>query len=328
MSESFPNSPVKKPLRIAFFGTPEFAASCLRAIHSGPHQIIAVITSPDKKAGRGQKLRTSQVKKAAMALDLPIHQPSNLKAPDFVADFTKLHCDVAIVVAFRMLPEVIWDAPQYGSINLHASLLPQLRGAAPIQWAIRYKLTETGVTTFALQRTIDTGDILLQASVPISPSETAATLHDKLLMRGKKLLAETLENLTLGKLMPVAQEELKNSGKRLNAPKLNRTNCRIDWAQTAENVEHMIRSLNPYPTSFCSTPWGDFKVISAQFIAADRDLAAPGDAIIIKNKLLVACQDRWLELTEIVPNGKKPMKANAWINGLQPGNRDSLGNWN
>ena len=327
MSESFPNSPVTKPLRIAFFGTPEFAGKCLREIHGGPHKIVAVITSPDKKSGRGQKMSSSYVKRAATDLKLPIHQPKNLKAPDFVAAFSKLNCDIAIVVAFRMLPEVIWDAPRYGSINLHASLLPQLRGAAPIQWAIRHKLTETGVTTFALQHAIDTGDILLQANVPISPLETAATLHDKLLIRGQKLLTQTLEKLIRGELKPVAQHELNNKEERLNAPKLDRTNCRIDWTQSAENVEHMIRSLSPYPTSFCSTPWGDFKVISAQLIDTDRKLAAPGDATILQNKLLVSCQDRWLELTKIVPKGKKPMNANAWINGLQPSKRDSLGNW-
>jgi len=328
MSESFPNYPLKRPLRIAFFGTPEFAATCLQEIHNGPHQIVAVITSPDKKAGRGQKLRSSKVKEVATTLNLTIHQPRNLKAPDFVAEFEDLNCDVAVVVAFRMLPEVIWAAPRYGSINLHASLLPQLRGAAPIQWAIRHKLTETGVTTFALQHAIDTGDILLQARVPISPSETAETLHDKLLMRGKKLVTETLKKLTQGELKPVAQDELKNGEERLNAPKLNRSNCRIEWTQTADCVEHMIRSLHPYPTSFCTTPWGDFKVVSAQLTTTDRVLTAPGDAIIHKNKLLVACRDQWLELTQIVPNGKKQMESNAWINGLQPEKRESLGNWN
>ena len=327
MSESFPTTRLDRPLRIAFFGTPEFAATCMREIYGGKHEIVAVITSPDKKAGRGHQMRSSEVKKAAVELGLPIHQPTNLKSPEFVATITGLDCDLAVVVAFRMLPQLVWDAPRFGSINLHASLLPQLRGAAPIQWAIRHKLTETGVTTFSLQQAIDTGDILLQAKVAILPSETAATLHDKLLYQGKQLLAQTLEKLANGQLKAIPQHTMEADSPRLEAPKLNRTNCRIDWSQNADSVEHMIRSLNPYPSSICGTPWGDFKVLTARLAEVDFTLKKPGEATIHKDRLFVACQDRWLELMEIVPNGKRSMEVKAWINGLQPSKRETLGDW-
>ena len=227
-----------------------------------------------------------------------------------------------------MLPESIWNAPRFGSINLHASLLPQLRGAAPIQWAIRHRLTETGVTTFALQHAIDTGDILLQAKVAIAPNETAASLHDKLLEQGKALLSKTIDALAQGELTPTAQQTLASNTHRLDAPKLDRTNSRINWSQTAENVEHMVRSLTPYPTAFCRTPWGDFKVLSVRHTDFERTLPKPGDACIADKRLFIACTDRWLELLSIVPIGKRAMEASTWINGLQPEKRESLGNWN
>ncbi len=328
MSNAYPNAPLKKPLRLAFFGTPEFAAVCLRELNTGPHPIVAVVTAPDKKAGRGQQLRSSRVKKTANELKLPLLQPTNLKDTDFVNSFRALECDLAIVVAFRMLPESIWNAPRFGSINLHASLLPQLRGAAPIQWAIRHRLTETGVTTFALQHAIDTGDILLQAKVAIAPTETAASLHDKLLELGKKLLSQTIDALAQGKLTPIAQRAMASDTNRLDAPKLNRTNSRVNWSQRAENVEHMVRSLTPYPTAICHTPWGDFKVLSVQHTDFERPLPTPGDACIADKRLFIACTDRWIELLSIVPIGKRAMEASTWINGLQPEKRESLGNWN
>jgi methionyl-tRNA formyltransferase len=328
MSKAFPSAPLKKPMRLAFFGTPEFAAVCLRELHTGPHTIVAVVTAPDKKAGRGQQLRSSRVKETANELNLPLFQPTNLKDTDFAHSFRALDCDLAIVVAFRMLPESIWNAPRFGSINLHASLLPQLRGAAPIQWAIRHRLTETGVTTFALQHAIDTGDILLQAKVAIAPTETAASLHNKLLEQGKALLSKTIDALAQGELTPIAQQTLASNTHRLDAPKLDRTNSRINWSQAAENVEHMVRSLTPYPTAFCRTPWGDFKVLSVRHTDFARTLTKPGDACIADKRLFIACTDRWLELLSIVPIGKRAMEASTWINGLQPEKRESLGNWN
>ena len=328
MSRAFPSAPLKKPLRLAFFGTPEFAAVCLRELNTGPHPIVAVVTAPDKKAGRGQQLRSSRVKETANELNLPLFQPTNLKDTDFAHSFRALDCDLAIVVAFRMLPESVWNAPRFGSINLHASLLPQLRGAAPIQWAIRHRLTETGVTTFALQHAIDTGDILLQAKVAIAPTETAASLHDKLLEQGKALLSKTIDALAQGELTPIAQQTLASNTNRLDAPKLDRTNSRINWSQTTENVEHMVRSLTPYPTAFCRTPWGDFKVLSVRHTDFERTLPKPGDACIADKRLFIACTDRWLELLSIVPTGKRAMEASTWINGLQPEKRESLGNWN
>jgi methionyl-tRNA formyltransferase len=328
MNKTFPTIPTEQPLRIAFFGTPDFAAICLQKLHTSRNEIVAVITAPDKKSGRGQRMHHSPVKSAASQLNLPVLQPQNLKDPSFAAIFKELDCDLAIVVAFRMLPKAIWSAPRFGSINLHASLLPQLRGAAPIQWAIRHKLLETGVTTFSLQHAIDTGDILLQESVAIEPTETAGTLHDKLLQTGSTLIIETIEKLTQGNLRPVAQADLLLSRPLLEAPKLNRENCLIKWSQSTDNVLHMIRSLNPYPKSWCTTPTGDLKVISAQPTELDIKLQEAGTAIIHRNRLFIACSDGWIELLKIVPNGKKPMEARAWINGLQPSQRQSLGIWN
>lgn len=327
MNSVFPSTPLDRPLRIAFFGTPQFAATCLDAIFAGPHEVVAVITAPDKKAGRGQRLRASQVKATAQRLELLLLQPLNLKAPEFIETFRSLDCDLAIVVAFRMLPEAVWNSPRYGSVNLHASLLPQLRGAAPIQWAIRNGLTETGVTTFSLRQAIDTGDILMQQKVDITSTETAKTLHDKLLQEGVKLIAKTIDALAQGQLTPVPQAEMVSKENLLSAPKLTRENSRINWSQSTENVINMIRSLNPHPTSWCPTPLGDFKVVNVESAFIDGELPSPGTASIDKGKLYVSCLNGWVELKEIIPNGKRAMRASDWINGLQADRRSALGIW-
>lgn len=327
MNSVFPSTPLDEPLRIAFFGTPEFAATCLEDLYAGPHEVVAVITAPDKKAGRGQRLQSSQVKVTAQRLELPVLQPHNLKAPEFIETFRSIDCDLAIVVAFRMLPEAIWNSPRYGSVNLHASLLPQLRGAAPIQWAIRHGLPETGVTTFSLQQAIDTGDILLQQKVDITSTETAKTLHDKLLNEGVKLITKTIDELAQGQLTSVPQAEMDSDKNLLSAPKLTRENCRINWTQSTESVSNMIRSLNPYPTGWCHTPLGDIKVLNVESASIDGELPSPGTASIEKGKLYVSCLNGWVELTDIIPIGKRAMRASDWINGLQADRRNSLGVW-
>ena len=202
---TFPTTPLDRPLRIAFLGTPEFAAVCLEALTASSHKVVGVVTAPDRPAGRGHQMHASAVKTIAQKQELPLLQPTNLKAPEFIEAFANWHVDVAIVVAFRMLPEIVWNSPPFGTINLHASLLPNLRGAAPIHRAIMAGLKETGVTTFSLEHAIDTGDVLLQDATDIDPHENTGALHDRLADLGKSLIVQTLDTLVAGNLAGVPQ---------------------------------------------------------------------------------------------------------------------------
>lgn len=318
----FPKHPIQKPLRVGFFGTPEFAATCLQALIDSPFNVIGVVTAPDKKAGRGQHIKQSEVKKLADIKGIQTLQPQNLKSPEFQSALNGWSCDVFVVVAFRMLPESVWNAPPYGSINLHASLLPQLRGAAPIQWAIMHGLKKTGVTTFSLQHEIDTGDILMQEEIEIARNETAESLHDKLLSLGKELVINTLNQLAQGKLQPLEQKETKDS-LLLSAPKLNSSNTRINWSQTAESVILQVNGLYPFPKAWTPTPHGDFKVQKVQRSEVDFGLphAVVGTSRIERNRLFVKCADTWVEILELTPPGKRAMTGTAWLNGLnsEPG---------
>ncbi len=315
----FPSKPLQRPLRVVFFGTPEFAAICLQEVLKSRHTIAGVVTAPDRKAGRGQKLQQSAVKSIAQHERLPVLQPTNLKNEAFNGALETWNADVYLVVAFRMLPECVWNAPPYGTINLHASLLPQLRGAAPIQWAIRYGFKTTGVTTFSLQHQIDTGDILKQASVQIDPTENASSLHDKLLSRGKTLLVETLEELAAGALKSAPQLDQSMDQSVLHAPKLNRENTRVDWTKGAENVRNMINGLSPFPKAWTSSPHGDIKLIRASSLktpVVSTGENIPGLAIAHRNSLCIWCSDDWIQIDELTPPGKKSMQGGAWLNGL------------
>lgn len=315
----FPTQPLQRPLRVVFFGTPEFAAHCMEEVMMSQHILVGVVTAPDRKAGRGQQLQQSAVKSIAIKAGLPVLQPLNLKDDAFNDALAQWNADLFLVVAFRMLPERVWNAPPFGTINLHASLLPQLRGAAPIQWAIRYGFKTTGVTTFSLQHQIDTGDILKQASVHLDPDENASTLHDKLLERGKVLLVETLEDLAKGLLKSTPQSQQVIDGPSLHAPKLNRQNTRIEWSQGVENVKNTINGLSPFPKAWTPTPFGDIKLIKAsipQTLVHYEHTVELGLAVPHHNQLCIWCGDGWVQIDELTPPGKRSMTGGEWLNGL------------
>lgn len=246
-----------KALKIAFFGTPEFAAHQLHFLITKGYTITVVITAPDRPAGRGKAIQSSAVKKIALAHQLPLEQPENLKAEEFVKKYIDLEIDCAIVVAFRMLPKVIWGAARLGTFNLHASLLPNYRGAAPIQWALRNQETETGLSTFLIDEHIDTGAILRQTKCTITPKDNAAALHDRLMELGPKLIAETLEGLAESKITPLIQD---TSIPLKEAPKLTKENMRIDLNLSPSGFCAMVRSLDPYPGAYALLKDGDKEI--------------------------------------------------------------------
>lgn len=248
MSESVLN---KRDMRIVYFGTPEFASSQLEAIISAGYEVAAVVTVPDKPAGRGKKIQSSDVKLTALKYNLPIMQPVSLKSPDFIEELSSYKADLFVVVAFRMLPEVVWSMPPMGTFNLHASLLPQYRGAAPINHAIINGEKETGLTTFLLDREIDTGEIIMQEKVVVEDDETAGTLHDKLMLLGNKVVVETLKMIEEGRVHSQSQEVIIQKENMLlkPAPKIFKEDCRIDWTKDAKSIYDFIRGLSPYPAA-------------------------------------------------------------------------------
>lgn len=240
-----------KKLRIVFMGTPEFAVPSLRALIDGGYNVVAVVTTPDKPAGRGQRMHESDVKIAARELGLPVLQPVKLRDPEFVEALRKLDPDLGIVIAFRMLPEVVWAMPRLGTFNLHASLLPQYRGAAPINWAIINGEHETGVTTFLLNHEIDKGAIIGQIRVPIGEEDTIGTMYDRLMQVGTGLVLETVDRIATGKIHPMEQQGVDESTLH-PAPKIFKEDCRIDWSLDGRRIINFIRGLSPYPTAWTS----------------------------------------------------------------------------
>lgn len=304
-------------LRIVFMGTPEFAVPSLDKLYKAGYDIVGVITAPDKPAGRGMKLTESAVKKYALERNLKILQPQKLKDPDFIENLTKLKADVQVVVAFRMLPEIVWNMPPLGTINLHGSLLPQYRGAAPINWAIINGEKETGVTTFKLQQEIDTGNILLQEKVEITEDETAGTLHDKMMNVGADVLLKTIQQLEKGNLAEYSQNSLPAIGSipLHAAPKIFTETCEINWDQTAEHVYNFIRGLSPYPTAFTYLDGKKIKVFSA-IKDTDKIETTPGARETdYKTYLKFAAQDGFISLKEIQLEGKKRMKIEDFLRG-------------
>lgn len=242
--------PAKESPRIVYMGTPEFAIEPLKSIIEAGYNVSAVITVPDKPAGRGLKLQPSPVKVFAEQNHIPVLQPEKLKDPQFIQTLKELNPDIAVVVAFKMLPRDVWQIPRLGTFNLHASLLPQYRGAAPINWAIINGEKETGITTFLLDEQIDTGSILLQKSIPIGETETAGELHDRLMYQGAGLVVETINMLAAGTIHPIAQNQIKVNGELKPAPKIFKETCRVDWNNPSHNVFNHIRGLSPYPTAW------------------------------------------------------------------------------
>ena len=310
-----------KPLRIIFMGTPEFAVAPLDQLYEAGYEIAAVVTAPDKQAGRGMHLTESAVKKYAIQKNLNLLQPEKLKDPSFNNILQSLKADVQVVVAFRMLPEIVWNMPPKGTINLHASLLPQYRGAAPINWAIINGENETGVTTFKLKHEIDTGNILLQEKVNIAENETAGTLHDKLMKAGAALLLRTLNELQNGTLTEVAQQmhaaqSLDSSEKLLYpAPKIFTETCKIDWNSSTEKIDRLIRGLSPYPAAFTFLEDKKLKIFSAENTVTGLH-HHPGEMTTDhKSFLKFATANGFISLKEIQLEGKKRMKIEDFLRG-------------
>ena len=310
----------KKDLRIVFMGTPEFAEFTLRRLVEDGYNIIGVVTMPDKPMGRhGSVLQSSPVKKYAVEQGIPVLQPEKLKDPAFIEQLSALKADLQIVVAFRMLPEIVWNMPRLGTFNLHGSLLPQYRGAAPINWAIINGDKETGVTTFFLKHEIDTGDIIYKESIPILPTDNAGTIHDKLMELGADLTVRTLDDIIADRVKPIPQDSIPASELR-PAPKIFKETCRIDWNQPTQKVFDFIRGLSPYPAAWTvlrSTDGSeqDFKIFAAQPVT-DAPVQKPGTITCDGRKsLCVATLDGALRLHEVQIAGKKRMDVCAFLCG-------------
>lgn len=299
-------------MRIVFMGTPEFAVATLAAIHTAGHTLCAVVTAPDKPAGRGRQSLPSPVKVWAVQHHIPVLQPEKLKHPDFLADLQALDAEVFVVVAFRMLPEVVWSMPPKGTLNLHASLLPDYRGAAPINRAIMQGETRTGITTFMIQHEIDTGNILLQESIDIPADWNAGDLHDALMQKGAQLVCKTLEGLADKSLVPVPQPHTPNAP---TAPKIFREDMRIRFTDTALQMHNQVRGLSPYPAAWCEAEGKLLKIYRTGLCAHIKTPAEPGTLMRQGNALLVRAADGWLEILELQPEGKKRMSADAYLRG-------------
>ena len=305
-----------KDLRIVFMGTPDFAVTILKNLVDNNYNVVGVITAVDKPAGRGRKLNQSAVKKYALENDLTILQPKNLKHPDFVAELEALQADLQIVVAFRMLPKVVWDMPKYGTFNLHASLLPEYRGAAPINWAIINGETKTGVTTFFIDDKIDTGEIILQRETEIEEDEIVGTLHDKLMYLGADLVLETVDLIESGNVKTTKQPEKEEKP----AYKLFPHNCKIDWNKPLNDIYNHIRGLNPYPAAWTTIKNGEDE-ISAKIYAVKKEFCTHnlenGIIVTSKKELKVAVSEGYLIIDTIKLSGKKLMDATSLLNGFQ-----------
>lgn len=308
----------KKDLKIVFMGTPEFAVASLDALIEGGYTIVGVITAPDKPAGRGKQLSQSAVKEYALSKKLNILQPQNLKDEDFLEQLRALEPDIQVVVAFRMLPEAVWSMAPLGTFNLHASLLPNYRGAAPINWAIINGEKTTGVTTFLLDRDIDTGKVLMQRKVEIFPIDNAGHLHDKLMQAGKDLVVETVVQLRTGKAVPVPQ---RMSLDIKPAPKIFKETCRIDWNQPVKQVYDFIRGLSPYPGACAFTGQADGKNAMYKIFASEitniPSTAKAGEIFCEDRVMFVNCKDCRIQIKEIQAEGKKRMPVSDFLNGFR-----------
>lgn len=305
---------------IIFMGTPDFAVATLNALIEDGLDVRAVVTAPDRPAGRGRQLRSSAVKERALELGLPVLQPERLKDPGFLKELSTIDAQLYVVVAFRMLPEVVWNKPPLGTVNLHASLLPQYRGAAPINWAVVNGEVRTGVTTFKIHHEIDTGDILLQEEVPIGMNETAGELHDRLMHIGAKLMVRTVKGLFSGTLVSVPQV-LKGTGELHAAPKLGPMSARIRFASPLSEVHNLIRGMSPYPGAWCEWKEGEkaalhCKVLRSQKVEGPCELA-PGTVRRVEDLLHVACADGWLAILELQLEGRKRMATADLLRGIQ-----------
>lgn len=302
-------------MRIVFMGTPEFAVASLTALVDAGYNIVGVITAPDKPSGRGMKLNESAVKKYAVEKGLHVLQPSKLKAPEFIEELRSLKADLQIVVAFRMLPEMVWNMPPMGTINVHGSLLPQYRGAAPINWAVINGEKETGVTTFKLKHEIDTGNILLQSSIPIGESDTAGKVHDSMKEKGAQLLVKTVDGLVAGTIKE--QEQTQPVSELKHAPKIFTETCKIDWNKPVDEIYNLIRGLAPYPAAFTILHHKTLKIFSGKKLK-EAVTATPGDYETDgKTFLRFAGADGWIAVEDIQLEGKRRMLTGDFLRGYR-----------
>jgi len=306
-------------LRIVFMGTPEFAVASLDALVKAGYNIVGVITAPDKPAGRGMKMNESAVKKYAVDHNLKVLQPEKLKNPEFLEELKALHADLQIVVAFRMLPEVVWNMPRLGSVNLHGSLLPQYRGAAPINWAVINGEKETGVTTFKLKHEIDTGDILLQESFPIGENETAGEVHDRMKEIGAQVLVKTVKGLAEGTLKEKPQSAIGNRQTAIlrHAPKIFTETCRIDFKKTVDEVHNLIRGLSPFPGAFTNLHEKMLKVYRGEKETTTPSSKAGEFETDSKTFLKFACANGYIQVKELQLEGKKKMNTEEFLRGYR-----------
>ena len=299
--------------RIVFMGTPDFAVPSLRRLVEEGYPVVGVVTATDKLGGRGGKqLLQSPVKKAAGKLGIPVLQPKNLKAPDFVEALAALRADLQVVVAFRMLPEVVWAMPHLGTFNLHGSLLPKYRGAAPINWAVIRGERETGATTFFIQQAIDTGDILLQHRMPIGENETAGDVHDRMMAEGAGLVVRTVWLIESGEYTLQRQDDTAATP----APKLSREMCRIDWERPLPEVHNFVRGLSPWPAAYTTLHDAQLKIIRCRAVPEGHDLVAGSVLTDDKTYLRVACPGGYLEVMELQLAGRKRMGTEDFLRGV------------
>jgi methionyl-tRNA formyltransferase len=307
----------KEDLNIVFMGTPEFAVESLDKIVKNGYNVTGVVTAPDKPAGRGRKIKQSEVKKYAVEQNLKVLQPTNLKSEEFIQELKGTKANVFIVVAFRMLPEIVWQIPKYGTINLHASLLPNYRGAAPINWAIINGEKTTGVTTFFIEKEIDTGKIILSDKEEITPFENAGTLHDKLMERGADLLLKTIQNIIDGSINPTSQtfnEKLKA------APKLTKDICKINWSDDVKKIYNKIRGLSPYPTAWTifshNNSEENMKIYDANPELINHSCEPGSIKTDNKSYLKIAASNGYITIKKLQLPGKKPYLTKDFLNGF------------
>ncbi|MFT5964394.1 MAG: methionyl-tRNA formyltransferase [Flavobacterium sp.] len=303
-------------LRIVFMGTPEFAVGILDTIIKNNYNVVGVITAADKPAGRGQKIKYSAVKEYALSHNLKLLQPTNLKEESFLEELKSLNANLQVVVAFRMLPKVVWEMPKRGTFNLHASLLPNYRGAAPINWAIINGETKTGVTTFFIDDKIDTGAIILSSEIAINPDENAGQLHDRLMYLGSAVVIKTVELIEKGNITTIVQTE---SAEIKTAYKLNKENCKIDWAKSASEINNLIQGLSPYPAAWCffsdkSEEW-NVKIYEAKVLVDEHSLAT-GTLICTRKEMKIAIENGYIQILSLQFPGKKKMTASELLNGM------------
>lgn len=315
----------KEELKIIFFGTPDFAVESLSRLVDGGYNVAAVVTMPDKPAGRGRQLQESDVKRYAVEHGLPVLQPVSLKDEAFIEELRSFNAQLFIVIAFRMLPEAVWQMPPLGTFNLHASLLPRYRGAAPINWAVMNGDSETGVTTFFLKHEIDTGDVIQQRSCPIGRHENVEDIHDRLMVMGADMVIETVDAIIAGTVKPIPQDQMLTTGQQPTpAPKIFKETCRIDWTRPAEQVYNHIRGLSPYPAAWASLMDETENIVTTLKIYktgepqpyGNGEHPVAGTILADRKTMRIACADGWLEILSLQQSGKKRMDTDAFLRGF------------